>query len=263
MPREIAFRPGIGATAQIEVGRELQVSRITVERPALIVVRKGKKRLSCGTREWVVGAGEAVAVAGGSTFDATDTPATTGPYEAAWLSFDPLLVAEYPVVGENVAEIRGPLKIAPMESPFREAFERAVETIRDPGRLPQSIAVARMREVLAWLGVAGGRFVVSPVLSTSTRARHLIATNPAQEWDAAAVASQLAMSEPTLRRRLSAEGGSFRDLLTEVRMSRALILLQSTEVPIVQVALAVGYESPSRFAARFKVRFGSSPSDFR
>ena len=52
-------------------------------------------------------------------------------------------------------------------------------------------------------------------------------------------------------------------LLTDVRMTRALTLLQVTPWPVAQIAGAVGYESPSRFAARFKERFGFAPSAVR
>ena len=65
------------------------------------------------------------------------------------------------------------------------------------------------------------------------------------------------------RRRLAKQGTGFRTLLTDVRMTRALTLLQVTPWPVAQIAGAVGYESPSRFAARFKERFGFAPSAVR
>lgn len=71
------------------------------------------------------------------------------------------------------------------------------------------------------------------------------------------------MSEATLRRRLAEDGRTFRDILAEQRMSTALSLLQTTTLPVSQVAEAVGYRSASRFAARFRTRFGVLPSDVR
>jgi AraC-like DNA-binding protein len=52
-------------------------------------------------------------------------------------------------------------------------------------------------------------------------------------------------------------------LLMEMRMGQALRLLQSTDMSIVQVSFSVGYESPSKFAGRFKSRFGFAPSSLR
>ena len=40
-------------------------------------------------------------------------------------------------------------------------------------------------------------------------------------------------------------------------------LLQSTDLSILRIAEAVGYKSQSRFAARFRARFGFAPSAIR
>ena len=54
---------------------------------------------------------------------------------------------------------------------------------------------------------------------------------------------------------------SFRQLLAQVRMSHALTLLQQGLSPL-EAALACGYDSPSRFAARFKQEFGLTPHQY-
>ena len=77
------------------------------------------------------------------------------------------------------------------------------------------------------------------------------------------VAQRLGMSEATLRRRLANEGASFRELLGNIKMMRALTLLQTSPLGVAQVAYAVGYESPARFAAKFRAHFGCTPSDVR
>ncbi len=46
-----------------------------------------------------------------------------------------------------------------------------------------------------------------------------------------------------MARKLAAEGRSFRQLLTQVRMSHALTLLQQGLAPL-ETALACGYDSP-------------------
>ncbi len=48
---------------------------------------------------------------------------------------------------------------------------------------------------------------------------------------------------------------------TQVRMSHALTLLQQALTPL-EAALAGGYDSPSRFAARFKQAFGLTPYQY-
>ncbi|WP_454659218.1 helix-turn-helix domain-containing protein [Bosea beijingensis] len=47
------------------------------------------------------------------------------------------------------------------------------------------------------------------------------------------------------------------------RMTRARQLLQETDTSIIQIAMAVGYSSPSHFAQIFRRETGQSPSDYR
>jgi len=82
-------------------------------------------------------------------------------------------------------------------------------------------------------------------------------------WSSDAIARSLAMSEATLRRRLAAEGVTLRELIADVRMASALVLLQATSRPVSEIASAVGYDSPSRFAVRFRDRFGFAPTAVR
>ena len=53
------------------------------------------------------------------------------------------------------------------------------------------------------------------------------------------------------------------EYVTEKRLSQAESLLSSTNLTIEQIATAVGYSNPSRFAALFKKNTGLFPSDYR
>lgn len=86
---------------------------------------------------------------------------------------------------------------------------------------------------------------------------------PGREWRIGTLAARLAMSEPTLRRRLAEAGTSATEIIADVHLTAALTLLQTSSVPITQIASEVGYLSPSWFAARFRARFGISPAQIR
>jgi AraC family transcriptional regulator len=58
-------------------------------------------------------------------------------------------------------------------------------------------------------------------------------------------------------------GSTPHNWLVRLRMERAQQLLAGTDVTIIQVALAVGYETPSAFTASFRKAFGITPSAFR
>jgi len=95
----------------------------------------------------------------------------------------------------------------------------------------------------------------------SARLARYLGVEPGTDHTLETLAPHFAMSRASLVRKLAAEGRSFRQLLTQVRMSHALTLLQQALTPL-EVALACGYDSPSRFAARFKQEFGLTPHQY-
>jgi AraC family transcriptional regulator len=60
-----------------------------------------------------------------------------------------------------------------------------------------------------------------------------------------------------------ATGSSPHEWLTQLRIERARHLLASPQLRIIDVALAVGYQTPSAFTARFRKLLGMTPTEFR
>ena len=58
-------------------------------------------------------------------------------------------------------------------------------------------------------------------------------------------------------------GASIHEYQTELRMREALRLLQTTELPIAEIAECAGYPEPTNFTAAFKKHFASLPRDMR
>jgi 2-keto-4-pentenoate hydratase/2-oxohepta-3-ene-1,7-dioic acid hydratase in catechol pathway len=129
--------------------------------------------------------------------------------------------------------------------------EAAVHTFQPPLAHYENLT-----DVLVWLSMRGVRF--GPIVGTSlaSRIRGLIASTLDENWTTAVVADRLGMSEATRRRHLAAESTTFGGLLVDARMSFAMKLLQSTDHSN-RIALDIGYKSASRFAIRFRKRFGS------
>jgi len=85
-----------------------------------------------------------------------------------------------------------------------------------------------------------------------------------QELDLDSVAREVATSRRQLQRAFAEIGGtSFRTLLAEVRMKRAVSLLEQGHLPVRDVALSVGYRQPAQFAKAFRRHHGAPPSNFR
>ncbi|QNP47247.1 AraC family transcriptional regulator [Diaphorobacter aerolatus] len=75
-------------------------------------------------------------------------------------------------------------------------------------------------------------------------------------------AERLAIDVKTIQRLFTRETGmTFGQWRQQARLLRALELLASGQ-KVIDVALALGYESPSAFATMFKKQFGQTPSQF-
>jgi AraC-like DNA-binding protein len=77
------------------------------------------------------------------------------------------------------------------------------------------------------------------------------------------ISSALAMSAPTLRRRLKREGTTFQQLKDEARCEAAKLCLNRHDLSINEVALQMGFTDPSAFHRSFKKWTGQTPGQFR
>lgn len=77
------------------------------------------------------------------------------------------------------------------------------------------------------------------------------------------VSKRLATSERTLRRRLEADGTSFRALLDETRAQLADSYVRDKRLPLSEVAFLLGFSEPSAFHRAFKRWTDSTPSAWR
>lgn len=261
--RALLARPGIGLTARVVQRSDLRFSRIVVDHPALILLRHGTKTLQSAAGSWTIKSGEAIAVAGGQSFDVTNRLSDRGLYEARWLVFDPGIIERAQPGAGDRRPLADVARLGRITSQFSVAFDRAVEAIWEVRDIPNEVAEHRVAEILVWLAQQGVCFPPLAMPSLTARVRRLLGAAPAEAWTTAMAAKQLAMSEPTLRRHLAAEGTTFGALLSDVRMSTALLLLQSTDTAVNRIALDVGYDSASRFAIRFRQRFGFPPTAIR
>lgn len=78
-----------------------------------------------------------------------------------------------------------------------------------------------------------------------------------------AIARSLGMSPPTLRRRLDAEGSSFKQELTAARGGLAQRYLRDRSLTLTEIAFLLGYSDVSAFHRAFKRWSGSTPRAFR
>ena len=77
------------------------------------------------------------------------------------------------------------------------------------------------------------------------------------------VAKELGMGERTLQRRITDEGTTFRQLLSETRHELVRQYHGDPAVEITEAAFLVGYEDPNSFYRAFRSWEGTTPAEWR
>ncbi|MEI7037369.1 AraC family transcriptional regulator [Fulvimonas yonginensis] len=246
------------AHVALSTRRRQRIAAVPFAELLVAQVRSGTKRVGEGTAGTEVHAGSYLCVAPGSLLNVENLPSADGPYVASCLCISADWLQAEALRAGTPAQRWARLAATPA---LDQAFAHVERGLHDG--LPEALLRHRVRELLEAMRLAG--FVPSRRCeqALADRVRLLLADAPAHPWQAGEIARRLAMSPATLRRRLAAEGRSFRAVLEEVRLAYALGLVQAGRQPLKQVALACGYRSASRFAARFRARFGARPSELR
>lgn len=98
--------------------------------------------------------------------------------------------------------------------------------------------------------------------SFTEQIRQLLEKDLAQASSSRA-AGELSMSTSTLKRRLSEEGTTFRELRQTFMQERAIVRLLDRSVSVSEIAAELGYTDPANFIHALKRWTGRSPSYFR
>lgn len=230
--------------------------------PAVIRVISGTKRIRWEGGEVEATPGQLIVLTDGLPLTVENLPAPRGLYQAEVLPFARRIAAaaydRMELAGDGVR--KAGCAVAASTGAINDAFDAAFRPAVGRSDAIQSL---RLEELLIWLAEAGAWLGPDMPVNLSSRLRKLVVDRPQSDWSADGAARALGMSAATLRRRLAAEGAGFAEILADVRMTLALGLLQTTDWQVGTIAAAVGYESQSRFAVRFRRRFGTAPHEIR
>lgn len=121
---------------------------------------------------------------------------------------------------------------------------------------PRTHAMARemCEQLLSEINRAGG---------IAADIRRFLIEQPGRYPSIGTIAEKLQTYPRALRRKLGAEGTSYRDLLAEVRMRVAIEYLRKTEMTNEEIASRLGYSDAANFRHAFTRWTGKSPSNFR
>jgi AraC-like DNA-binding protein len=127
-------------------------------------------------------------------------------------------------------------------------------------------------EALVWLGVPAddpARVQLDTMIDSIAqippelrRLRSVLAAD-LREATLERAAAALSTSTRTLQRYLASQDTTFRDELTRVRVAAAESLLVTDDLPIKEIAIALGFESIAAFTSMFTRAVGESPLEYR
>ncbi len=154
---------------------------------------------------------------------------------------------------------------------YRETFGRAVRfdarravLLLDPAELHRPLALAnpvtaRLAEEQCRELLAGQRIVAS----TTERLRRVLLARPGSFPTLPDAAAACGVSTRTLRRRLTAEGTSYRAELEGLRRELAARYLADAGLSVTETAARLGYRDVAAFGHAFRRWYGESPGRWR
>lgn len=236
-----------------------RVRNVELESGLLAIPLLGRSRISDGPHTIEVSPGQILVVPNARAIDWEQFPdEEMGEYVAIGIHLDQsLLESAQKLLPETVAAESGvisaeslSLLITPLLR-WTEAMEQGL----------RALSLHAIVEVIIRLHAVGHLGLLRiPRPSLTVQIRKVVASDPARDWHSEEFEERLGMSGATLRRKLAAEGSSFRSVLLEARLGQALHLLLTSRLPIKTIAAKVGYDSPATFVRRFEERYGLEPA---
>lgn len=253
--------------ALLRVSRPLEPIHL-VQEPALCVIVQGAKRVTLGEESYDYDADRYLVVS-------VDLPMTgevidagpDRPYLAIALRLDVKAISDLLASGVRTAPAppRG-LGVSPLDSDLRNALERLVNLIEDPGHLPV-LGPLIEREILYRLlvGPQGGRLRAMAMDWGSARqvarAVALLRSDYARSLSIEALAREVGMSVSGLHHHFKAVTAmSPLQFQKRVRLQEARRLMAGEGLDAASAAFRVGYESPSQFSREYRRMFGAPPA---
>lgn len=236
--------------------KEQHICNAPVIKPLLIFVLAGVKKLGKGG-EIVCPGGTFLFLSNAPNIDMRNVP--DGEYFALLIEFDHSDFDQFrsEPSGGNPVHFQGAI-----DPPLEKALQQFIEF---PAYAPPALWSARKQELLRLLYLLGhkqvGAIVERP--GVSHRLHDMVIEDVQASWTVSRFASRMAVSEPTLRRKLKAEGIGIKTIVSRAKLGYGLHLVQTTLEPIGRIAERCGYASQSRFTDRFKALFGVTPTDLR
>lgn len=244
--------------------RSCCVHGVALDTPCLVVVLRGMKRLHARQLVWTVHAGDFAMLHRPEPLDMEAVTPCAGSCYRSWVLPFPWRVIELArslfAAHGVVPGPRGPAITTGRAAVLLPALGTILDGAGPRGMSPAALDHGLLGVLIALVRRRHGQFLHAEDVSLSGRIRLLVGTDPARPWSSPLIEREVHASGATVRRRLAEEGTSLREIVRDVRLHRALLLLETTDRPVKAVARDCGYRSQASFRRSFATRFGVEPS---
>ncbi|WP_158529616.1 AraC family transcriptional regulator [Parvibium lacunae] len=262
--------------ATIFASQTYRLKTVPIRQPALCIVLSGTKMIHLPSGDTVtLQPKQAILLAQHTVWDITNQPDRDHSYQAVFVGFDATCLQDaarssmhlttQPIallqkLDHASALLEATQRLLPKQTDHTSAHAKSTKTST---KISPEVFRHRQLEILLLIAEAGYHFPHTTQTDWLDAIRHLVQSAPHQDWQAANLAKSLNLSESSLRRRLQNHPLTLATIVREIRLEHALHLLQTTLMPIGEVAQACGWESHSQFSAAFQKRWGAAPSSVR
>lgn len=263
MVQDLHFQYKNLTTAEVRSSHLHRLHRVKLFSAALCHVTQGSKVIVQGENRIVATSGELIIIPANTALEIINQP-VQGAFRSDLLMLSPELLSSFKTDYMQAYPCAKLTSLcAPMSSGLTFMWESLLSAVRD--NLPAQLQEHQAMGLLLALHHEGfsGPLLIERRFNLTEQVRQIIMLSPAKLWTAQEIACQLSVGASTLRRRLQQESQSYRQIVEEVRMSYALSQLQTTVLPIGEIAMRSGYLSSSRFTARFRQHYGCLPKNVR
>ena len=233
-----------------------RLKAVELPHPIIGIILRGLKEVWLGGTVHVLEPGTVFVMPRGVRMDVVNIPAERHSYESLLLEVPALPPGISPLIGVPRAGGDDWQFGVPLNSDLVDALVHAATSIASDA-VGDALKTLRLAEVLTLMQpLAAARPLFETSLSEEVA--WLIRAAPSQAWTVERVAAQLGLGASTLRRRLTAENKSFREILRHERLQAGRTVLMSG-ASSQAAAEAAGYSSRSHFARRYRETYGRSP----
>ncbi|MEL7077250.1 MAG: helix-turn-helix domain-containing protein [Cyanobacteria bacterium J06582_2] len=261
----------LGTLTKLSVRHRQCIRELTLEKPIIVVVLRGNKTIYLDDCQYLFQPGELFCVPPGIAITVINQPDEKDSlYLALVLELSSHLLerirSAYPKLIDRVS-YASPLQFKiPLTKDLANSLVYLLESaLNDISNHNLYLNEHRVMEVVLLLLNSEWREQLLQIIypDLPMRVANILCQDLSQPWTTAKLAAELNISVSTLKRQLKKHQTSFRQILTAARMEKAMELIQQDKYAIAQVAIACGYESPSRFASRFYQYFEIKPTQVK